>query len=180
MELPDKELIEKCLSENSDYFRFLVRRYEKPLFAYLLGRLKNRQQAVEAAQEAMVRAYMGLSNLKKPESFHSWLIGIGARVALELFRTNQRDSRNTNEIEGFAAERVGDVEDFRIDEVIAELPEIQRQMILLRYYESYSCLEVAELLQIPIGTVTKTLSRAYATLRQKLSVTSPELLEALS
>jgi RNA polymerase sigma-70 factor (ECF subfamily) len=55
-----------------------------------------------------------------------------------------------------------------LDEAIAVLPETYRQVILLRYYEELSCQEVAQRLEIPLGTVTKTLSRAYALLRQEL------------
>jgi RNA polymerase sigma factor (sigma-70 family) len=51
---------------------------------------------------------------------------------------------------------------------MAVLPENHRQVILLRYYEGLSCQEVATRLAQPLGTVTKTLSRAYALLRQEL------------
>ena len=60
-------------------------------------------------------------------------------------------------------------EDQALDEAIAALPGAQRRVILLRYYEKLSCREVAEQLNLPCGTVTKYLSRAYARLRQSLS-----------
>ena len=59
--------------------------------------------------------------------------------------------------------------DYPLDEAIAALPETYRQVILLRYYEGLSCQEVAIRLDLPLGTVTKTLSRAYARLRQELA-----------
>ena len=55
-----------------------------------------------------------------------------------------------------------------MEEAVAALPETYRQVILLRYYEGLSCLEVATRLGLPLGTVTKTLSRAYSLLRQEL------------
>jgi len=51
---------------------------------------------------------------------------------------------------------------------MAVLPENHRQVILLRYYEGLSCQEVATRLAMPLGTVTKTLSRAYVQLRHEL------------
>jgi RNA polymerase sigma-70 factor (ECF subfamily) len=57
-----------------------------------------------------------------------------------------------------------------LEEAIAVLPEAHREVILLRYYEGLSCQEVAMRLDMPLGTVTKTLSRAYALLRQELKV----------
>jgi RNA polymerase sigma-70 factor (ECF subfamily) len=55
-----------------------------------------------------------------------------------------------------------------LEEAIAVLPESYRQVILMRYYEGLSCQDVATRLAMPLGTVTKTLSRAYALLRQEL------------
>jgi RNA polymerase sigma-70 factor (ECF subfamily) len=59
-------------------------------------------------------------------------------------------------------------EEYPLEEAIAALPETYRQVILLRYYEGLSCQEIATRLDLPLGTVTKTLSRAYALLRQEL------------
>ncbi len=60
-------------------------------------------------------------------------------------------------------------DDYPLEEAIAVLPETYRQVILLRYYEGLSCQEIATRLDLPLGTVTKTLSRAYALLRQELA-----------
>jgi RNA polymerase sigma factor (sigma-70 family) len=59
--------------------------------------------------------------------------------------------------------------DLRLEQAIAELPDSYREVILLRFYANQSCLAISEKLDIPVGTVTKTLSRAYAKLRVSLS-----------
>jgi RNA polymerase sigma-70 factor (ECF subfamily) len=59
--------------------------------------------------------------------------------------------------------------EYPLEEAIAALPEAYRQMIVLRYYEGLSCQEVSVRLGAPLGTVTKTLSRAFALLRQELA-----------
>jgi len=59
--------------------------------------------------------------------------------------------------------------DYEFEKTIAKLPESQRKVLLLRYYGGLSCLEVAQKLGIPLGTVTKNLSRAYKNLRELLS-----------
>ena len=66
------------------------------------------------------------------------------------------------------AENPGTAPEYPLEEAIAVLPESYRQVILLRYYEGHSCQEIATRLGMPLGTVTKTLSRAYALLRQEL------------
>ncbi|HNW35284.1 MAG TPA: sigma-70 family RNA polymerase sigma factor [Candidatus Ozemobacteraceae bacterium] len=166
--MTDPELIERCLHGYPDDFRFLVQRYEKPLLGYLTNRLGNRECAREAAQEALVRAYFGLPKLEKPESFHSWLLGIGSRVALELYRSKYRCIEDPRDVSTAPAMTAEASEEYCLDEAIATLPDSQRQVLMLRYYEEMSCQQIAERLRIPLGTVTKTLSRAYVGLRDEL------------
>ncbi len=165
----DKYYIEHCLDGQPDDFRYLVRRYQAVLLAHLAGKLGNRDRAEEAAQESLVRAYFGLGKLKKPDSFFSWLLGIANRVAKEQQRSEQR-RRQQESIRSFSKEIPTPElsQDYGLEKVIAELPDSHRKVILLRYYGGYSCSQVAEQLDMPLGTVTKTLSRAYATLRKSL------------
>ena len=163
----DREYVESSRNGCPDHFRLLVQRYQKPLFAFLSGHIGNPCEAEEAAQESFVRAFVSLKKLRKPESFCSWLLGIAGRVAKEQFRASVQQERNREAAEamlGYAA----DQEEHPLEEAIAALPETYRQVILLRYYEGLSCQEVATRLEMPLGTVTKTLSRAYALLRQEL------------
>ena len=146
----------------------LVRRYQVRLIRYLTGRLGNEEEAVEAAQEAVVRAYCTLKNLKKPESFYSWLLGIAGRVAKETRREDGRYRQIASLSSEPAVEPVAD-SDETLDRAVADLPEIYREVILLRYYGGLSCAEVACKLGTPVGTITMRLSRAYALLRERLA-----------
>ena len=168
MSQTDKYYIERCLDGHSDDFRYLVRRYQTVLLAQLTGQLGSKDKADEAAQESFVRAYFSLEKLKKPDSFFSWLLGIAKRVAKEHQRNEQRHRR---EIVRSFSEKVPGPElsqDHALERAIAELPDSYRKLILLRYYGGYSCSQVAEQLDIPLGTVTKKLSRAYTVLRKSL------------
>ena len=170
MDLTDKEYVERCRDGHQEDFRVLVDRYQKPLFAYLSGRLRDGLQVEEAAQESFVRAFLSLKKLRKPESFYSWLLGIAGRVAKEQLRSlkhRQQDCEVTESIMANAAD--SQEENYPLEEAIAALPGTYRQVILLRYYEGLSCQEIATRLALPLGTVTKTLSRAYALLRQELA-----------
>ena len=169
MGITDKFYIERCLDGHPDDFRYLVRRYQAVLLAHLAGKLGNRDIAEEAAQETLVRAYFGLGKLKKPDSYFSWLLGIATRVAKEQQRQEQRRRQQEN-IRSFSKEIPTPElsQDYGLEKAIAELPDSHRKVILLRYYGGYSCSQVAEQLDMPLGTVTKTLSRAYATLRKSL------------
>src|SRR5208337_324862 len=111
-------------------FRLLVDRYQKPLFAYLAGRLWDGRQVEEAAQESFVRAFLSLKKLRKPESFYSWLLGIAGRVAKEQLRSlkhRQQDCEVTESIMANAAD--SQEENYPLEEAIAALPETYRQVI---------------------------------------------------
>lgn len=165
----DKYYIKRCLDGHPDDFRHIVRRYQAVLMAHLAGKLGSRDKAEEAAQESLVRAYFNMSKLRKPGSFFSWLLGIADRVAKEHQRKEMLH-RQREVIRSFSQEAASSElsQDFGLEAAIAELPESYRRVVLLRYYGRSSCSEVAEQLDMPLGTVTKTLSRAYATLRKSL------------
>jgi len=168
MDLTDKEYVERCRDGHPEDFGLLVDRYQKSVFAYLAARVENFPQAEEAAQESFVRAFLSLRKLRKPESFYSWLLGIASRVAKEQFRAELHRRRDSEAAETMMASATGPAEDYPLEEAMAVLPENHRQVILLRYYEGLSCQEVATRLAMPLGTVTKTLSRAYVQLRHEL------------
>jgi len=169
MQPSDADYVVSSRNGCPEHFRLLVERYQRPLLAYLGGRLGNPLEAEEAAQESFVRAFFSLKKLRKPESFYAWLLGIAGRVLKEQFRALER----RHKVQDAAAEALltedSDPDDeYPLEEAIAALPESYRQVILLRYYEGLSCLEVGQRLAMPLGTVTKTLSRAYILLRQEL------------
>ena len=167
-ELSDAEYVVSSRNGCPDHFRLLVQRYQRPLFAYLSSRLGNHLEAEEAAQESFVRAFLSLKKLRKPESFYAWLLGIAGRVLKEQFRAVERRQKDRAVAETLLAENTGSEPEYPLEEVIAVLPESYRQVILMRYYEGLSCQDVATRLGMPLGTVTKTLSRAYALLRTEL------------
>lgn len=165
----DQYYIERCLDGHPNDFRHLVRRYQAVLLAHLAGKLGNKDTAEEAAQESLVRAYFNMDKLKRPELFFSWLLGIADRVAKEHQRKQQ--IRRQRELVRSFSEQAPNLEfsqDYVLEAAIADLPEAYRKVILLRYYGERSCNQIAQQLDMPLGTVTKTLSRAYAMLRDSL------------
>jgi RNA polymerase sigma factor (sigma-70 family) len=164
----DSYYVERCLDGHRDDFRHLVKRYQGAVMGYLVGRLGERAAAEDAGQEAFVRAYTGLAKLKNRESFYPWLVGIASLVAKEMARGEKLEK-------GMVASRAAELgvekrenNIYAVEEAVGRLPENQRDMILLRYYGGFSCEEIGEKMGIPLGTVTKTLSRGYAGLREML------------
>jgi RNA polymerase sigma-70 factor (ECF subfamily) len=169
----DRQHVERCLGGHPDDFRHLVARYQRPLVAHLSWRLDQRVQVEEAAQETFVRAYFDLSRLRNPDSFFSWLLGIANNVIRELARKERTERRHAEEqavfpgagVEYPAEPRSGSA----LERAVADLADPLREVILLRFYGDFSCAQVARRLGLPIGTVTKRLSRAYAEIRRQLA-----------
>jgi RNA polymerase sigma-70 factor, ECF subfamily len=115
-----------------------------------------------------------LAGLRKPESYYAWLFGFADRVAKEYLSEKVRARRGV-EIAQEEARRKEPSSDFDLDQAIADLPAPYREVVLLRYYGELSCVEVAERLDVPLGTVTKRLSRAHEMLRKSLRTVDESL-----
>ncbi len=169
----DGHHIARCLDGHPDDFRHLVTRYQRPLLAHLSWRLRQQVQVEDAAQETFVRAYSELATLRKPDSFFPWLLGIANNVTRELIRQERTERLRAEEqaaVQRAEPERRGDAPPGGdLVEAVAGLSDPLREVVLLRFFGDCSCAEVAQRLGVPVGTVTKRLSRAYAELRQRLT-----------
>jgi RNA polymerase sigma factor (sigma-70 family) len=171
MSPPDEQCVLSCLDGHPEAFRHLVERYQTPIMRHLCGCLGSVDEAEEVAQEAFVRAYFALRELRKPDAFFAWLFGIADRVVRETHRAAQRRRTVDCEQIELAAPVVNQQAgpDAAVTEAVAALPEAYREVIVLRFYGGKSCAEISRELNVPLGTVTKRLSRAYALLRERLS-----------
>jgi RNA polymerase sigma factor (sigma-70 family) len=174
MDPRDGDCITRCLDGHPNEYRFLVERYQGVLVSWLTGRLGNRLSAEEAVQEAFVRAWLALGRFRTGEPFFPWIAAIAVRVARETARAERRRDRRLRLVAEAGAgsatsTAVGaDEPDLALRRAVDALPETDRSVVLLRYYGQCSCREVAERLGLPLGTVTKMLSRAHARLRDLL------------
>ena len=166
----DDDCIDQCLNGRPDAFRQLVLRYERPVLSYLARRMGDPEAAEEVAQESFVRAYFRLNTLKKGDAFFSWLLGIAQRVMLETFRRHRRERSLSEAADPIDPSTDAATEgDSELAEAVAALPDVYREVTVLRYFGGLSCAEVSGRLGVPLGTVTKRLSRAYGLLRESLA-----------
>jgi len=139
-------------------------------------RLGSTGEAEEVSQEAFVRAYFALPKLKRPGAFFPWLYGIADRVVKESRRAAKRcrtvDCARIEPMAPADAREPGLGNE--VTEAVASLPDAYREVVVLRFYAGQSCLEISRDLGVPLGTVTKRLSRAYGLLREHLRGTIPD------
>lgn len=161
----DGDLVRAARGGDARAFERLVRRYQGLALARAFGVLRNRNDAEDAAQDAFIRAFRFLGQLKDPEAFGPWLLRAVANVAS---RAARRRSRHAMELlDSDKPDRREPHSD--VLEAVAALPEGYQQVVHLHYSQGFSCSEIARLLGLRVGSVTSRLTRARQMLRKALS-----------
>lgn len=156
----------------------LVERYQRPVFA-LLSRFVGKAEAglvEDLAQETFLRVFRDLPRFdrKGPARLSTWILTIATRLAIdELRRRKRRPQSVESGPEPIAPERTDVTVERRLlgralEQAVAQLPEEQRAVFLLRAYHDLDYAEIAEVVQCDMGTVKSRLSRARAKLRLAL------------
>jgi len=143
-------------------------------FRVALGVLRNAADAEDVAQEAVLRSYRRFGRLRDPSRFRAWLVRISFRLALDHGRSarrrQQRETAWATDLPKPTAEDIAASNEFgrRLHEAMQALSEKSRLVLLLTSMDGYSLEEVAELLQVPVGTVKSRLHCARKQLVEKL------------
>lgn len=180
----EKKLITRCQNGDIQAFRQLVERYEDRIYALACSIVGNQEAAKDVAQETFVRAYKALSTFEGKSSFYTWLYRIATNVCLNAAQKESRRIDNVSldglqEKQGISPERFfgteepsNDMEriDLRqqIDKVLNHLSPDHRAVVVLKDIEDLSQEEIADTLNVSVGTVKSRLSRARAQLRDLL------------
>jgi RNA polymerase sigma-70 factor (ECF subfamily) len=181
VELSDWELVQKCQAGEMDAFQELVSRYHQKIYVVLAGLLRNREDALEVAQEAFFRAYRKIKSFQGGSSFYTWLYRIAVNMAIDSQRRQKRnplDFRETmdglfEEQNEVARDPFSDVHDRELREkllsAINDLTPEHRAVIILRAVEGLSYKDIGEILGCSEGTVMSRLHYARKRLQEKLS-----------
>ena len=157
-------------STREEIFSELYSFYWKDMFRFAYFYLKNREEAEDAVQETVLRAYEGFNGLKNPDAFKSWIFTILLRCCKHrlrgiIFQRNQVELDDIHEPE---------TEDYPLTiavlkDEIDHLSDRERSMIWLSVTAGYKSREIAQIMRLPNGTVRSTLSRALARLKTQLN-----------
>jgi len=173
METPGKALVERARRKDPEAFAALIRAYERVVLSVAFGVLGDPAAAADLAQDAFIRAWERLDDLREPERFATWLCGIVRNLAIDCLRSRRpvepllgrepaADPRWTHD----PTDEVGRREQLaQVAAAIAALDEVSRPAIVLRYYEGLSSRQIAELLETSPAAIDMRLSRARKQLR---------------
>ena len=185
----DKILVDRVKDGDEAAFDEMVSRYWDRIFSRVLQLLKNRQDAEEVTQDAFVRAHRGLANFRGEASFSTWLFQIATNLAHNKYWYWWRRKRDVSisleqpvvDDRGVALIDVlpDSTEDLfsevltrefleRVTECLDYLSEKHREILILRTVKYMTYEEIAQELQINVGTVKSRIARARESLRKKM------------
>jgi RNA polymerase sigma-70 factor, ECF subfamily len=181
----DHELIEAVKSGNETAFDEVVNRYRQPITNYIFRILNDYEEAVDLSQETFVRVYFAIERYHTEYAFSTYIYRIATNLAISEIRKRKRrklfsltglfqTDDDDKEFDIPDTKRLQDVDliEFEqkaiISRAIAALPEKYRIPIVLRDIEERSYDQVAEVLELSLGTAKSRISRGRAMLREKL------------
>jgi len=186
--------LDRARQGDRDAFGRLVRRHQRRVYAAALHILGNNSDADDATQEAFVRAYRGLARFDGRADFFTWLYRIAVNTALNALRSGKRGAA-LSQRGGVEAAHIGGRpealgqgvsspaqqalqagEVARVLEAVAQLSPALRVTIVLATIEELPHKQIAEILDIPEGTVAWRVNEARRLLKLRLSATEPATL----
>jgi RNA polymerase sigma-70 factor (ECF subfamily) len=182
----EREWLAAARNGDADAFGRLVRTYENSVYRSAYRMVHDQDEAAEITQECMVRAWQNLSRFRGEAPFAGWLSRIAIHLALNRLRERKKFVRPVDEEKhealidqaGAGATPLAELLETEslaaLKQAVSELPDEFRAPLVLRLYEEYSYEEIAEALDVPIGTVMSRLFRA----RERLARRVRELLNA--
>jgi len=177
----DEELARGVQGGNRDDLAALVERHHGALMGYLYRLCGgDRALAGDLAQEAFLRLLRAIDQYRYPHPFKPWLYAIATNLARDYYK--QAELRHTqsasddeaqwesaSDLSGGPEERLQtEREAQQVEAAVTALPDHQREVVILRYYQDLSLAEIADVLGVPVGTVKSRLSLGLKRLRERV------------
>lgn len=177
----DRELVAIAVTGFDGSFEELVRRYQRPISAYVYRMVGNYESALDLTQEIFIKVYNSLKRYRAEFKFSTWIYKIAHNAAVDhLRRTATREQSLVVGPEGdtfdlplesarLSPEQESERKERRteIEAVVRALPANYRELIILRHSQDLSYEEIVEVTGLPLGTVKNRLFRAREMMRQQ-------------
>ncbi len=181
----DEALVKRVQQGDVNAYNILVIKYQHKVAQIISKFVGNSADVNDVAQEAFIKAYKAINNFRGESSFYTWLYRIVVNSAKTYLESNSKRKNHidvdSEEFQSIDAQGVLTskespdkiIESQELQQVILsamkELPEELRQAIMLREVEGMSYEDMADLLQIPIGTVRSRIFRARQFIEERMS-----------
>ncbi len=173
----EKNLVSRCQAGDRAAFGALVKQHAGRAIGAASLMLGSRDDAMDASQDAFVRAWRGIRRFRSAASFYTWYSTILRNVCLSRLR-RRRERQCPGDIEDHLAPSLDrdpavlaerDEQSRRLWTAIRRLPAHYKDIILMNHFQDMSYRQMAELLDVPIGTVMSRLHNARKALRKALA-----------
>lgn len=172
----DVDLVRRCLAGDDGGYAALLERHQGRVYSFLRRLVGGAPDAEDLAQAVFLKAFRSLESFDQGRPFHSWLFAIAHHAALDFLRAKKtdlsldHDERPLDPVDpSDGPERLAEaaLDGALVEKLIAALPPLYREALLLRHAEGLSVEEVAAALGVPEGTVKIRLFRARELMRGK-------------
>lgn len=178
-EQQDIILVQKCIQGDARAFNELMNRYKRQVYSLILRIVHNPADAEDLAQDTFIKAYRNLAAFDPQYPLLTWLFKIAHNTSIDHLRSCKGstvtidDEENPIELEDTAPsleeKMERESEKALIERMVATVPDPYREVLVLRHQQELSYEEIAEVMQIPVGTVKVRLFRGREILKNKLS-----------
>lgn len=181
--IADCDLVTRAVDGREDCFEELVRRYQRPIAAYVYRMTGDYDTALDLTQEVFIKVYHSLARYRSEYKFSTWIYRIAHNAAIDHLRrgggraqTGALDGEAAGEVyeKPFASsaptpEQASEKAERRvaIEEVVQTLPQHYRELIALRHFHDLNYDEIAEVTGLPLGTVKNRIFRAREIMRRQ-------------
>ncbi|WP_423409146.1 RNA polymerase sigma factor [Heyndrickxia sp. MSNUG] len=176
--MTDQELIAEVLNGSRASQEVLVRRHYKLVYGFLYRMAGDKELALDLTQETFIKVLNNLSKYRGSAEFKSWVLTIASNHAKDYFKSKaHKNSRNTYELQDRDAKTEKSVSSIfeknekrkEIKEALDELPDFQREAILLKYYNDLKISEIARVTNATESTVKSRLKQGLGKLKLYLN-----------
>jgi RNA polymerase sigma-70 factor (ECF subfamily) len=169
----DELLAIRCQLGEPAAFDDLITRWHAPLWSFVRRLAGEDDAAGEILQDVWVRVIRGIPQLRDGSRLRAWLFGIARRTLMDRLRQQYARSPTVDvDVDEIAADTspAEDAEDLQeLDRALADIPVVEREVLTLFYLHELSLNEVAEALNVPVGTIKSRLFRAKRLLRHTMT-----------
>ena len=168
----DIEIVKSAKAGNKESFARVYDMIAPELYKVALYTLGNAQDAEDAVSETFVEAYKGIANLRDESSFKRWMMTILSVRCKRRISGYIKERKNVDIDEMIETpaeqESVSQTEKISVWEAVNTLPEDEKQIVMLATVQGYTTREVAEMMELPHGTVSSKLYRTLKKLKKVL------------
>lgn len=182
----DKELVRRTLDGDKEAFEMIVQRYKQPLLNYIGRMVGERELALDFTQDVFIKTFASLHTFRPQHKFSTWLFKIASNLTIDYWRKKKIDafsldqtrddgydrpsiqipSKDRSVVEKFELSEVRE----RIENAMEKIPPSLRELFVWRHINEFSYEEIAEIKDLPVGTIKNKVFQAKELLRRYLEV----------